>query len=106
MTSSDTELPCIEVQAVRRFAMMMEAGDPAKLISRIPKTKVLRGPEEVTLSGHKFVRVDFQFGSNSFLSKFTTVSGDYLIGFDLRAENKKDLSDLASTMQSLSFSER
>ena len=35
----------------------------------------------------------------------TSVSGDYLIQFDLRAENEKDLSELAATMQTLRFPE-
>jgi hypothetical protein len=106
VTSSETgQLPRVLVQAIRRFPTMMEAGDPANLVSRM-KPKVLRGPEDIILSGHKFVRTDFQFRADSFLSKFTTASGDYLIGFDLRADNEKDLSDLAASMQSIRFSER
>jgi len=106
VTSSETgQLPRVQVQAIKRMAMMMEAADPAKLISRIMNPKVLRGPEEVVLSGHTFARTDFQFSSGSFLSKFTSVSGDYLIGFDLRADNQKDLSDLANTMQTIRFIE-
>jgi len=106
VTSSETgQLPRVQIQAIKRIAMMMEAADPAKLVSRIMNPKVLRGPEEVVLSGHKFARTDFQFSSGSFLSKFTSVSGDYLIGFDLRADTEKDLSDLATTMQTLRFGE-
>lgn len=107
VTSSDTgQLPRVEIHAIRRMAMMMEAGDSAKLISQIMRPKVLRGPEDITLSGHKFVRADFQFKPDSFLSKFTSVSGDYLIEFDLRAENEKDLGDLANSVQAIQFSER
>jgi len=106
VTSSDTgQQPRVQVQAIRRLTMMMEAADPAKWVTQVTKAKVLRGPEEVVLSGRKFVRTDFQFSSNSFLSKFTSVSGDYLIQFDLRAENEKDLSELAATMQTLRFPE-
>jgi hypothetical protein len=106
VTSSETaQLPRVEIHAIKRFSMMMEAADPAKLISQIMRPKVLRGPEETILSGHKFVRVDFQFRPDSFLSKFTSVSGDYLIEFDLRAENQKDLGDLANTVQAIQFAE-
>ncbi len=106
VTSSDTgQMPRVEIHAIRRVAMMMEAGDSVKLISQIMRPKVLRGPEDVTLSGHKFVRADFEFKPDSFLSKFTTVSGDYLIEFDLRADNEKDLGDLANTVQAIQFSD-
>ena len=88
---------------MKRIATMMEAGDPAKLIGMMPHTKVLRGPEEVLISGHKFVRADFQFRSDDFLSKFSTVIGNYLVEFDLRARNEKELTDLASSMQSVVF---
>jgi hypothetical protein len=41
----------------------------------------------------------------SFLSKFVTVNGDYLIEFDLRADNEKDLAELTKSMESLQFSD-
>jgi hypothetical protein len=107
VTSSETgQLPRVHVQAIRRVAMMMDAADPAKLVSQIMHPKILRGPEDMTLSGHKFVRTDFQFKTGSFLSKITSVSGDYLIEFDLRAENERDLGDLANTVQAIQFPER
>jgi len=106
VTSSEmTQLPCVHVWATRRVGMTKEAADPAKLITLALKPKVLRGPEKVVLAGHEFVRADFQFSPKSFLSKFTSVSGDYLIEFDLRAKNEKDLVGLAATMQTLRFPE-
>jgi hypothetical protein len=39
------------------------------------------------------------------LSKFATVVGEYIIEFDLRAENEKDLAELVKTMQSVQFRE-
>jgi hypothetical protein len=83
--------------------MLMEAGDPAKMVSYVPGAKVLRGPEDLLLSGHKFVRTDFRFQDGGVLSKFVTVVGDYLIDFDFRADNEKDLIGLASTMQTVAF---
>jgi len=104
--SSDAgQIPRVEIHAIKRFNMMMEAGDPAKLISQIMRPKILRGPEDLTLSGHKFVRADFQFKPDSFLSKFATVDGDYLIEFDLRADDEKDLGDLAKTVLAVQFSD-
>jgi hypothetical protein len=104
LTSSDTDqLPSVTIFATKRFPAMMEAGDPAHLIGMMSETKVLRGPAEEVLSGHKFVRADFQFRSDNFLSKFSTVIGNYLVEFDLRAMNEKDLTDLANSMQSVVF---
>ncbi len=104
VNSSETgQLPRVEIHAIKRFSMMMEAADSAKLIAQIMRPKVLRGPEDIILSGHKFVRADFQFKPDSFLSKFTSVSGDYLIEFELRAENEKDLRDLANTVLAIQF---
>lgn len=104
LTSSETnQLPRLEIYALKRITMMMEAGDPAKMVSYVPQVKVLRGPEDLLISGHKFVRTDFRFQTGRVLSKFVTISGDYLIEFDFRADNEKDLMDLASTMQTVAF---
>ena len=98
-------LPRVVIQASKRRIMMTEPGDPAKMITRMLHAKVLKDPEDVVLSGHKFVRADFELKPGSMLSKFATVSGDYLIEFDLRAANEKDLADLVNTMQTLKFSD-
>ena len=49
---------------------------------QIGHPKVLKDPEETVISGHKFVSADFQFRPGSLLSKFATVSGDYIIEFE------------------------
>ncbi len=104
-SGDERPLPRIMVMASKRRTMWAEAGDPAKMYEKLAHPKVLRDSEEVVLSGHKFVRTDFQMKAASFLSKFATVSGDYLIEFDLRADNEKDLEDLVNTMQTLKFSD-
>lgn len=103
VTSETDQLPHVVISAQKRITMLMEAGDPAKMMMYIPDVKVLRGPEDVTLSGRRFVRADFRFRSGSFLSKFSTVNGDYLLEFDFRADNEKDLSDMVNSMQSVVF---
>jgi hypothetical protein len=104
LTSSETnQLPRLVIYAQKRVTMLMEAGDPAKMVSYIPQVKVLRGPEDLLLSGHKFVRTDFRFQDGEILSKFVTVDGDYLINFDFRPAREKDLKDLASTIQTVAF---
>jgi hypothetical protein len=103
-TSGEThQLPRLEIYAVKRITMMMEAGDPAKTVSYVPQVKVLRGPEDLLISRHKFVRTDFRFEPSGALSKFVTVDGDYLIEFDFRADNEQGLIGLASTMQTVAF---
>jgi len=102
-TSETDQLPRVVISAQKRITMLMDAGDPAKILMRFPQVKSLVGPEEVTLSGQKFVRADFQFSSGNLLSKFSTVMGDYLLEFDLRAEDAKELEELANSMQSVVF---
>jgi hypothetical protein len=104
LTSSETsQIPRLVIYAQKRITMLMEAGDPAKMVSYIPQVKVLRGPEDLSLSGHKFVRTDFRFQDGELLSKFVTVDGNYLVNFDFRPANEKGLLDLASTMQTVAF---
>ena len=106
-------MPRVNVSTRRRDSMMMEAEDPAKFISlsRGSKVKKLKGPEKVVIGGHKFIRTDFQSTQNvqptvEYLSIFATTIGDYLLEFDLRATNEKELSELLDTMQTLQFSKR
>jgi len=104
-SGDDRPLPRVLIQASKRRIMMKEAGDSAKLIIQLAHPKILRDSGEVVLSEHKFVRTDFQMKAASFLSKFATVDGDYIIEFDLRADNEKDLADLVNTMETLKFSD-
>jgi hypothetical protein len=103
ISGETNQLPRLEIRAHKRITMLMEASDPAKMVSYVPQVKVLRGPEDSIISGHKFVRADFRFQSGSVLSQFVTVDGDYLVEFDFRADNEKDLIGLASTMQTVAF---
>lgn len=100
-TIDTDQMPRVDIYALKRFGLLMEANDPAKMVMYVPGTKVLRGPEDVLLSDRKFVRADFQFASGDFLSKFCIADGDYLFEFDFRAANEKDLGDLVNSMQSL-----
>lgn len=102
-TIETNQLPRVDIYAHKRVAMLMEASDPARLLMYLPQVSVLRGPEDVMLSGHKFVRTDFHFHSGDYLSKFSTVDGDYLLEFDFRSTNEKDLRDMVNSMQSVVF---
>jgi hypothetical protein len=102
-TGKTDQLPRANVHAHKRVTMLMEAGDPAKFVMYVPQVKVLRGPEDVMLSGRTFVRTDFKFKSGDYLSKFCTVQGGYLFEFDFRADNENDLGELVQSMQSIVF---
>jgi hypothetical protein len=96
-------LPHITVWARERFNTLNEAGDQAKLLAMLPSAKALRQPEKVSLSGRTFVRSDFVYNGDSFEALFVTVSGKYLLGFDIRGASEKEISELAQTMQTLKF---
>ena len=98
-------MPRVQIQALKQNTLVRAPGDPAKLYIKMAHPKVLKGPEDVVMSGHKFVRTDFQLQAASFMSQFVTASGDYIIEFDLRAANEKELADLVTTMQTLQFTD-
>jgi len=104
-TGTTTQKPRVVIMATKRRTMMSGPRDPARTIIQMIHPKVLKGPEDVVLSGRQFSRTDFEFNPKSLLSKFATVVGDYIIEFDLRADNEKDLADLANTMQTLQFTD-
>ena len=104
VVSPDTgQIPRIVIYTHKRFPMEMEPTDPANMIMRLFPGKAIRGPENMLISGHKFVRTDFRFRPGSLLSKFVTLDGDYLIEFDFRAADEEDLAKLADTMQTIKF---
>jgi hypothetical protein len=104
-SAEEKPMPRVQIQAIQRGTLVREPGDPAKIYIKMARPKVLRGPEEVVVAGHEFVRTDFQLQPASLLSQFVTASGSYIIEFELRASNEKDLADLVSTMQTLKFSD-
>jgi hypothetical protein len=100
-----TPKPRVVIMASKRRTSWDEAGDPADMYIQMSHPKVLKEPAEVVISGHKFVRADLELKPNSFLSKFATVNGNYIIEFDLRTDNEKDLAELVKTMQSVQFTD-
>jgi hypothetical protein len=102
-TIEATQLPCVRAYAVNRLPMATEAGDPARLVKIVPGVKVLRESEVVKINGREFVRTDFQFQDGELFSKFATVDGDYLVQFDFRARDEKDLTQMVKSIQSAAF---
>jgi len=79
--------------------------DPARTLIQMIHPKVLSGPEDILLAGRPASRTDFKFQSGSLLSKFATVVGDYIIEFDLRADNETDLANLVNTIETVRFTQ-
>lgn len=104
-TSTTTQKPRVVIMATKRRTMMSGPQDPARTIIQMIHPKVLEGPEDIVLSGRQFSRTDLEFHPGSLLSKFATVVGEYIIEFDLRADNEKDLAVLVNTMQTVRFTD-
>jgi hypothetical protein len=103
ITSTTTQKPRIVIMATKRRTMMTGPHDPARTIIQMIHPKILKGPEDILLAGRPASRTDFELHPGSLLSKFATVVGDYIIEFDLRADNEKDLANLVSTMETVQF---
>lgn len=97
-------LPYVHIWAMERFSMMDKPGDNARLLAQIGNMKVLRSPQEQTISGRKFVRFDFiSSKGNDYVSMFDTLSGKYLLFFEFRGKNEQEMNELAKTMESVKF---
>jgi TonB family protein len=103
LMSYTPQMPRVVIWVHKRFNMLDKPGDHAKVLSMMPNLTVLRPPGETILSGQEFIRADYSFEKNSYLSQWVTEMGDYLIGFDLRARSEDELKDLARTMQTVQF---
>lgn len=57
----------------------------------------------ITRNDRSCSRSDFQFQAGDYLSKFSAVNGDYLLEFDFRADNEKELKEMVDSMQSVVF---
>jgi hypothetical protein len=96
-------LPRINVWAHKRVPPLDSAADHAQFLLTSKRTKVIVPPQEITLDGHSFVSVEVATPDGTYQSQFVTAIGDYLVGFDFRAESQKELEDMASTMKTIKF---
>jgi TonB family protein len=104
LMSYTPQMPRIVIWVHKRFNMLNNPGDHSKVLSMtMPNLTFLHPPEETTLSGQKFIRADYSFEKDSYLSQWVTQMGDYLIGFDLRARTADELKDLSQTMETVQF---
>jgi len=99
--------PFIQVRAAERPPLILnEAGDQARLMGQLPRTKLLEGPKEQKFSGHKFARSVLAFHNpettdEQFEILFESVSGNYLLLFEFHAKTLPEANELAQTMESV-----
>lgn len=96
-------LPRINIWAHQRVGALDNPADHAQFLVANKRTQVLVPITEVTLDGHKFVRVDVVTPTGEYQSEFVSVVRDYLVGFDFRAQSERELVDMAETMKSVKF---
>ena len=96
-------LPRINVWAHQRVGALETPNDHALFLAANKRGQVLRPPEEISLDGHSFVRVEVVAPTGEYISEFVSVIKDCLVGFDFRAQSQKEMADLAETMKTLKF---
>ena len=96
-------LPRINVWAHKRVPPLDSAADQAQFLLAGRRTQVLASPQDVQLDGHPFVRVDVIGPDGIYHSRFVTVIGDYLVGFDFRAESAREMIEMENTTKSVKF---
>jgi hypothetical protein len=102
VSSESDAIPRVRVWANSRMPMINDAGDHAKVLSMMAE-KVLLPATEISLGGHKFVRIDVLHKDGIYHSNLMTVSGDYVVGFDFYASTEKDLQNLTETIKTIGF---
>jgi hypothetical protein len=100
--------PFILIRASERSGgLMNDAGDTAKFIGRTPPAKLVEGPKEQKLSGHRFMRSLLVFfpqeANEQFEVMYESVSGNYFLLFEFHAATQKEANELAQSMESVKF---
>ncbi|MBZ5493923.1 MAG: hypothetical protein LAO76_23630 [Acidobacteriia bacterium] len=97
-------LPYVHIWALERNGIQDKPGDNAKLLTQIGTMKALRPLQEQMIGGRKFIRADMAGGKEkAYVSMFDTASRGYLLFFEFRANDERQMNDLAKTMESLKF---
>ena len=96
-------LPRINVWAHQQASALDNPTDHAQFLASGRRTQVLMPVHEVTLDGHKFVRVDVITPTGEYVSEFVSVIREYLVGFDFRAQSERELAEMTETMKTLKF---
>lgn len=102
-TSQSDSVPRVRVWATERVPNLLhDAGDHAKIIAMLGE-KIIVPATEITVNGHKFVRIDVLHKDGLFHSDVETVCGDYIVGFDFYAHTPEELNALTETVSTIRF---
>jgi hypothetical protein len=96
-------MPRINMWAHRRVPPLDKAMDHAQLLVAGKHNEVLVRPHELMLDGHTFVRVELITAPGTYQSRYITVIGDYLVGFDFLAQSEREMVEIANTIKSVKF---
>lgn len=96
-------LPRINIWAHERVGALDTPKDHAQFLAGNKRGKVLIPPQEISLDGHDFVRVDVIMPTGEYVSEYVSILKDYLVGFDFRAQSEKEMVEMAETMKTLKF---
>lgn len=102
-TAEKGAAPRVEVWAHERVPNLLnDAGDHAKIVAMLGET-IIMPATEVTLDGHKFVRIDVRHKDGLYHADVETVCGDYIVGFDFFARTPEELHAVTETLNTLRF---
>lgn len=96
-------LPRINIWARKRVPPLDSAADHAQFLLTGKHVEVTERPHDVSLDGRTFVRVGLITADGTYESQLLAVMGDYLVGFDFRADSKKELGDILDTAKTIKF---
>ena len=96
-------LPRINIWAHERVGALDTPKDHAQFLASNQRGKVLFPPQEISLDGHDFVRVDVITPTGEYVSEYVSILKDYLVGFDFRAQSEKEMAEMSETMKTLKF---
>lgn len=96
-------LPRINIWAHERVGTLDTPKDHAQFLAGNKRGKVLFPPQEVSIDGHDFVRVDVITPTGEYVSEYVSVLKEYLVGFDFRAQSEREMTEMSETMKTLKF---
>ncbi len=96
-------LPRINVWASRRVPPLDSPADHVQFLMANKRSRALVRPQQVAFDGHTFVRGSVITPNGDYQSQYVTIIGDYLVGFDFRAESEREMIEMAETMKTIKF---
>jgi hypothetical protein len=96
-------LPRINIWAHRRIPPMDKAMDHAQLLMAGKHATPLVRPQEVNFDGHSFARAEIITSNGEYQSRYITVIGDYLVGFDFWSTSEREMVEISDTIKTVKF---